>query len=159
MRYKGDIIAVTLLGKISKGKVEGTSEIKELAAIYRRDLMRVKIFKKIEHKNFARFGAVFKHQGDIQQGKSFDSVRSNSRFFAIQQRKDGLIKVLGDRSPKNNVDGLIEHGINMRGVLPIWTKAKVIKNNAPLVRQGSTAVYQWTIRTMRDPLPAMILQL
>ena len=159
VRYKGDIIAVTLLGKISKGKIEGTSEIKEQAAIYRRDLMRDKSFKKVEHKKFARFGAVYEHQGDIRQEKSFDFVRSNSRFFAIHQRKDGLIEVLGDRPPKNHVDGLIERGIDTRGVLRIWTNAKVVSHNAPQVRQGSPAVYQWTIRTMRDPLPSMILQL
>ena len=35
VRYKGDIIAVTLLSKISNGKVEGASEIKKQAAIYR----------------------------------------------------------------------------------------------------------------------------
>ena len=35
MRYKGDIIALTLLSKISNGKVEGASEIKKQAALYR----------------------------------------------------------------------------------------------------------------------------
>ncbi len=159
VRYKGDIIAVTLLSKISKGKVEGSSEIKKQAAIYRRDLMRDTGFKKVEHKKLARFGAVYEHQGDIRQEKSFDFVRSNSRFFAIQRRKDGLIEVLGDRPPKKHVDGLIERGIDTRGVLRIWTNAKVVSHNAPLVRQGSPTVYQWTIRSMRDTLPSMILQL
>ena len=159
VRYKGDIIAVTLLSKISKGKVEGTSEIKKQAAIYRRDLMRDKGFKTVDHKKLARFKTVYEHQGDIREAKSFDFVRSNARFFAIQRRKDGLIELLGDRPPKKYVDGLIERGIDTRGVLRVWTKAKVLQHNAQQVRQGSPAVYQWNIRSMREPLPSMILQL
>lgn len=159
VRYKGDIIAVTLLSKISHGKVEGTEEIKEQAAIYRRDLMRDKGFKSVVHKKLARFKVVYEFQGNIRQQKSFDFVRSNSRFFAINRRKDGLIEVLGDRPPRKHVDGLIERGIDTRGVLRIWTSAKVLKQNAQQVRQGSPAAYQWNIRSMREPLPSMILQL
>ena len=159
VRYKGDIIAVPLLSKISNGKVEGTAEIKKQAAIYRRDLMRDKNFKRVEHKKFARFTTVFERQGNIRKDKSFDFVRSNARFFAIQRRKDGLIEVLGDRPPKRHVDGLIDRGIDTRGVLRIWTTAKVLHHNAPQVRQESPTVYQWNIRSMRDPLPSMILQL
>lgn len=143
VRYKGDIIAVTLLSKISNGKVEGASEIKKQAAIYRRDLMWDKGFKTVDHTKLARFKAVYEHQGDIHKAKSFDFVRSNARFFSIQRRKDGLI----------------ERGIDTRGVLRVWTKAKVLQHNAQQVRQGSPAVYQWNIRSMREPLPSMILQL
>ncbi len=158
VRYKGDIIAVTLLGKISKGKVKG-EQIKKQAAFYQRDLARDKGFKKIEHKKFARFEAVYEHQGNILKQKSFDFIRSNARFFMIKRREDGLIEVLGDRPQKKYVDGLIERGIDTRGVLRIWTKAKVLHHNAPQVRKGSPALYQWNIRSMRDPLPSMILQL
>ena len=112
--YKGDIIAVTLLSKISNGKVEGASEIKKQAAIYRRDLMRDKGFKTVDHTKLARFKAVYEHQGDIHKAKSFDFVRSNARFFSIQRRKNGLI----------------ERGIDTRGVLRVWTKAKVLQHNA-----------------------------
>ena len=159
VRYKGDIIAVTLLSKISKGKVEGDSEIKKQAAIYQRDLMRDKGFKSVEHKKFARFGTVYERKGNIRKDKSFDFVRSNSRFFAIQQRKDGLIELLGDKPPKKHVDGLIDRGIDTRGVLRVWTVAKVVHHNAHQVRQGSPTVYQWNIKSMRDPLPSLILQL
>ena len=143
MRYKGDIIAVTLLSKISNGKVEGASEIKKQAATYRRDLMWDKGFKTVDQTKLARFNAVYEHQGDIHKAKSFDFVRSNARFFSIQRRKDGLI----------------ERSIDTRSVLRVWTKAKVLQYNAQQVRQGSPAVYQWNIRSMREPLPSMILQL
>jgi hypothetical protein len=159
VRYKGDIIAVTLLSKISKGKVEGDKEIRKQAAIYQRDLKRDKGFKSVEHKKFARFTTVYERKGNIRQEKSFDFVRSNSRFFAIQRRKDGLIELLGDKPPKKHVDGLIARGIDTRGVLRVWTKAKVVHHNAHQVRQGSPAVYQWNIQSMRDPLPSLILQL
>lgn len=158
VRYKGDIIAVTLLRKITKGEVEG-AEIAKQAAIYRRDLMRDKAFKSVEHVKLARFRAVYERQGDIRTDKSFDFIRSNSRFFAIRRRKDGLIEIIGDRPPKKYVDALIERGIDTRGVLRVWTRAKVLQTNAPQHRDGSPAVYQWNIRSMRDPLPSMILQL
>ena len=158
VRYKGDIIAVTLLRKISKGEVEG-DEIAKQAAIYRRDLMRDKGFKSVEHVKLARFRAVYERQGDIRADKSFDFVRSNSRFFAIHRRKDGLIEIFGDRPPKKYVDALIERGIDVRGVLRVWTKANVLQTNAPQHRDGSPAIYQWNIQSMREPLPSMILQL
>jgi hypothetical protein len=158
VRYKGDIIAVTLLSKIGNGKIEG-DEIKEQAAIYKRDLARDKGFKTVEHMKLARFKAVYEHQGDIRKQKSFDFIRSNARFFMIKRRKDGLIEILGDRPQKKYVDGLIARGIDTRGVLRIWTKAKVLSHNAPQFRAGSPAVYQWNIRSMREPLPSMILQL
>lgn len=158
VRYKGDIIAVTLLRKISKGDVEG-AEIAKQAEIYRRDLMRDKAFKTVEHVKLARFRAVYERQGDIRADKSFDFIRSNSRFFAIHRRKDGLIELLGDRPPAKYVDALIERGIDSRGVLRVWTKANVLQHNAPQSREGSPAIYQWNIRSIRDPLPSMILQL
>lgn len=158
VRYKGDIIAVTLLSKISNGKVKD-DEIEKQAAIYQRDLARDNGFKTIEHKKLARYKAVYEHQGDILKQKSFDFIRSNARFFMIKRRKDGLIEVLGDRPQKRYVDELIDRGIDTRGVLRIWTKAKVLSHNAPKFRDGSPAVYQWNIRSMRDPLPSMILQL
>jgi hypothetical protein len=158
VRYKGDIIAVTLLSKISNGKVKG-DEIKKQAAIYKRDLARDKGFKTLEHKKNARYRAVYEHQGDIHKQKSFDFIRSNARFFMIKRRKDGLIEILGDRPQKRYVDELIARGIDTRGVLRVWTKAKVLSHNAPQFREGSPAVYQWPIRSMRDPLPSMILQL
>lgn len=158
VRYKGDIIAVTLLSKISNGKVKG-DEIKKQAAIYKRDLERDKGFKSVKHVKLARFKTVYEHQGDIRKQKSFDFVRSNARFFMIKQRKDGLIELVGDRPPKKYVDGLIERGIDTRGVLRIWTTAKVLSHNAQQVRRGSRSLYQWNLRSMREPLPSIILQL
>jgi hypothetical protein len=46
-RYKGDILAVTLMRKISFGKVKG-ADIAKQAEIYKRDLGRDSGFKKIE---------------------------------------------------------------------------------------------------------------
>ena len=158
VRYKGDIIAVTLLSKISNDKVS-RDEIPKQAAIYRRDLMRDSSFKSVEHKKLARYAAVFEHQGDIRKEKSFDFIRLNARFFSIYRRKDGLIEIIGDRPQKRYVDELIERGIDTRGVLRIWTKAKVLSHNAHQTRDGSPALYQWNIRSMREPLPSMILQL
>ena len=70
-------------------------------------------------------------------------VRSNARFYSIQRRKDGLI----------------ERGIDTRGVQRVWTKTKVLQRNAREVQQGSPTVYQCNIRSMREPLPSMTLQL
>lgn len=158
-RYKGDMIAVTLLSKISKGKVEGQQEIKEQAAIYKRDLERDKGFKKVEHKKYARYKVLYEHQGNIHKQKSFDFVRSNARFLAINRRSDGLIEIIGDRPPKKYVDALIERGVDARGVVRVWTNGKVVSHNAHEVRKGSPALYQWNVRSMREPTPSIIMQL
>lgn len=158
-RYKGDMIAVTLLSKISKGKVEGQEEIKEQAAIYKRDLERDKGFKEVEHKKYARYKVLYEHQGNIHEQKAFDFVRSNARFLAINRRSDGLIEIIGDRPPKKYVDALIERGVDARGVVRVWTNGKVMSHNAHDVREGSPALYQWNVRSMREPTPSIIMQL
>jgi len=158
-RYKGDMIAVTLLSKISKGKVEGEKEIKKQAAIYKRDLERDSGFKKVEHKKFARYEVFYEHQGNIHEQKSFDFVRSNARFLAINRRSDGLIEIIGDRPPKKYVEALIERGVDARGVVRVWTNNKVMSHNAHEVREGSPALYQSNVRSMREPTPSIIMQL
>ncbi len=157
-RYRDDIIAVTLLSKISRGQVK-KAEIPAQAAIYKRDLARDSGFKKIDHVKFARFRVEFDRQGNIRREKTFDFVRSNARFLGMKRRKDGFIEVFGDRPRRRYVNELIERGIDARGILRIWTNAKVLKHNAPEVRPGSPALYQWRINSMRDTLPSLVLEL
>ena len=95
-RYRGDILAVTLMRKISFGKVKGT-DIAKQAAIYKRDLGRDSGFKKIEHINNALFRVEFDRQGDIRYEKTFSFVRSNALFLALKRNKDGTVEVFGDR--------------------------------------------------------------
>lgn len=158
-RYRGDIIALTLMRKISFGKVKG-AEIAKQAEIYKRDLARDSGFKKIEYVSHARFRVEFDRQGDIRREKTFSFVRSNALFLALKRRKDGDIEVHGDRPPRRLVDALIERGMDVRGTFRVWTNAKVVSHNAPQAREGGPQpVYQWVINSLRDPTPSLILQL
>jgi len=158
-RYKGDIIALTLMRKISFGKVKG-DEIAKQAEIYKRDLARDSGFTKIEHAGFARFRVEFNRQGDIRREKTFSFVRSNALFLAVKRLKDGTVEVFGDRPPKRLVDALIERGMDVRGTFRVWTNANVLRHNAPQSRpDGPQPVYQWVVKSLRDRPPSLILQL
>ncbi len=158
-RYKGDIIALTLMRKISFGDVKG-DEIAKQAEVYKRDLARDSGFTKIEHVSFARFRVEFIRQGDIRREKTFSFVRSNALFLAVKQLKDGDIEVHGDRPPRRLVNALIERGMDVRGTFRVWTNAKVIRHNAPQAREdGPQPVYQWVIKSLRDTPPSLVLQL
>jgi hypothetical protein len=158
-RYRGDILAVTLMRKISFGKVEG-AEIAEQAEVYERDLARDSGFKKIEHIGNALFRVEFDRQGNIQREKTFNFVRSNALFLAIKLREDGRVEVFGDRPPKRLIDALINLGVDARGTFRVWTNATVVSHNAPQAREGGPQpVYQWVIKSLRDPPPKLVLQL
>jgi len=157
-RYKGDILALNLLKRISKGDVTAAINDKG-AAVYKRDLARDSGFKKVEYLGRARFRVLFERQGDIRRDKSFNFVRSNSRYLAINLRKDGRVEVVGDRPPKRYVDELIERGFDVRGVLRVWTSTRVVRQNATRTRPGSPALYEWSVKSMRDPSPKIILEL
>ena len=158
-RYRGDILAVTLMRKISFGKVKGT-DIAKQAAIYKRDLGRDSGFKKIEHINNALFRVEFDRQGDIRYEKTFSFVRSNALFLALKRNKDGTVEVFGDRPPKRLADALIERGVDVRGTFRVWTNANVVSHNAPQAREGGPQpVYQWVVKSFRDPPPKLVRQL
>ena len=98
--------------------------------------------------------------GDIRREKTFSFVRSNALFLAVKQRQDGGIEVYGDRPPQRLVDALIERGMDVRGTFRVWTNAKVVRHNAPQAREdGPQPVYQWVVKSLRDPPPSLILQL
>lgn len=157
-RYKGNILAVTLLRKLSTGEVT-QANIKEQADIYKRDLARDSGFKKIEYLEKGFYRVEFDRQGNIMKDKTFSFVRSNSQFLAIKRRPDGLIEVYGNQPPKQLADALIARGFDVQGVFRIWTNAKVISTNAPQKREDtSPKVYQWPIQSMRDEPPSLILQ-
>mgnify|MGYP007047399677 CR=1 FL=1 len=157
-RYKGNLLAVTLLRKLSFGEVTD-KDLKEQADVYKRDLARDTGFKKIEHLESAFYRAEFDRQGDIMKEKTFSFVRSNSQFLSVKLRGDGLIELFGNKPPERLVNALIERGFDVRGVFRIWTNAKVISHNAPQSREDSPQkVYQWQIKSMRDTPPSLILQ-
>ena len=158
-RYNGNLLAVTLLRKLSFGEVT-KENLAENAAIYERDLARDSGFKKIKHLEGAMYGVEFDRQGDIVKERTFSFVRSNALFLGVKRRKDGLIEVFGSRPPKNLVDALIDYGFDVRGVFRVWTNAKVVSHNAQQSREeGSPKVYQWRIQSMRDTPPSLILEL
>ncbi len=158
-RYKGDIIAITLMRKISHGEVK-SEDIAEQAKIYKRDLARDSGFKKIDHVSYARFRVEFDRQGDITREKTFNFVRSNTLFLAVKRRQDGDIEVHGDRPPQRLMDALIEINMDVRGIFRVWTNATVLRHNATQSREdGPQPVYQWVIKSMRAPIPSLVLQL
>jgi hypothetical protein len=157
-RYIGDITSLSLLKKIGKGEVSGDALTKNIA-IYKRDLARDSSFKSVDYIENGRYKVHYEYQSNIHNSKSFTFVRSNAIFLRLMKRKDGYTELVGNRPPKRYVDELIEKGYDTKGVLRIWTDAKVLKHNAATVKKGPRALYTWSINSMRDPLPSMILLL
>ncbi len=157
-RYKGNLLAVNKLRKISTGEVTSKDE-KEESEVYKRDLARDSGFKKISYLEKGFYRVEFDRKGDIGKEKTFSFVRSNALFLALKRREDGLIEVYGSRPPETLANALIERGFDVKGVFRVWTNAKVLSHNARQSREDSSPkVYQWSIQSMRDTPPSLILQ-
>ena len=51
-------------------------------------------------------------------------------------------------------------GVDVRGTFRVWTNANVVGHNAPQAREGGPQpVYQWVVKSLRDPPPKLVLQL
>lgn len=157
-RYKGDLTSIPLLSKIGKGNLSPDA-LKKNIATYKRDMTRDTAFKQVDYVEQARFKVHFEYQNNINQSKSFTFIRSSAHFLRLKKRKDGYTEIQGNRLPKRYVDELIEKGYDTKGVLRVWTDAKVIRHNATTVKKGPKTLYVWQINSMRDPLPSMILLL
>ncbi|MBL4721822.1 MAG: hypothetical protein JKY20_11925 [Alphaproteobacteria bacterium] len=157
-RYTGNITSIPLLSKIGKGELS-REQIEESIAIYKRDLERDSSFEKVQYVTEGRYKVKYEYRENILKSKSFTFIRSNAHFLRLMRRKDGYTEIQGNRPPKKYIDELISKGFDSRGVLRVWTDAKVLKHNAQLVKKGPKTVYVWALNSMRDPLPSMILLL
>ncbi|MFT6582941.1 MAG: hypothetical protein ACJAU6_003389 [Alphaproteobacteria bacterium] len=157
-RYIGNVTSIPLLSAIGKGDLSA-EDLEEKIAIYKRDLEREPAFKSVQYVTEGRYKVKFEYRSNLHESKSFTFIRSNAHFLRLMKQEDGYSEIQGNRPPKKYIDELIEKGFDARGVLRVWTDAKVLKHNAELVKKGPKTVYVWAINSMRDPLPAMILLL
>ncbi|RVU36361.1 hypothetical protein EOI86_14210 [Hwanghaeella grinnelliae] len=153
--YEGDLIAFNFLRKIGQGEVR--ADDKEEIAVYVQDLERDSAFEEVTYLGNARYRVKYKRQSNILEHPSFSFVRRNAAFMMLKRGEDGLIQVEGDKPNKRYRDELKAKGYNIRGVVRVWTNARVLDHNAEQVIQGNPTQYVWDIQSFEQPTPKMTL--
>jgi len=153
--YEGDLVAFNFLRKIGQGEVR--ADDKEEIAVYVQDLERDSAFEEVTYLGNARYRVKYKRQSNILEHPSFSFVRRNAAFMMLKRGEDGLIRVEGDKPNKRYRDELKAKGYNIRGVVRVWTNARVLDHNAEQVIQGNPTQYVWDIQSFEQPTPKMTL--
>ena len=153
--YEGDLLAFNFLRKIGAGEVSPTDadEIK----VYENDLRRDSGFSEVSYLGQGRYRVKYRRQSNILERPSFNFVRRNAPFMTIKRNAEGLITLTGDRPNKQYRDELVAKGFNTRGVVRLWTDARVLDHNANQVIQGNPTQYVWDIRSIQQPAPRLVL--
>lgn len=154
--YEGDLTQLQFLQRIGTGELDG-ERLAEYVGIYERDLKRDSGFKEIEYLGNARYRVRYEQSGDLTETRQFSFPRRNAKFIGLRVREDGLIELFGDKLPEAHREELLARGFNARGTVRVWAGGEVLTHNAESVTQGNPPLYQWTIRSLRDPTPNLIL--
>lgn len=153
--YEGDLVAFNFLRKIGQGEVRADDP--DEIAVYDQDLKRDSGFEEVTYLGQARYRVKYKRQSNILDRPSFSFVRRNAPFMVIKRGEDGLVRVEGDKPNKQYRDELVAKGFDTRGVVRLWTNARVIDHNAQQVIQGNPTQYVWDIQSIQQPTPKMVL--
>ncbi len=154
-QYKGDLISVNFLRKIGAETVEGDDE--DEIDVYRSDLQRDSGFKNVSYLGQARYRVDYARQNNIFKYANFSFVRRNGAFLVMKRNAEGLITLEGSRPQKRYRDELTAKGFKTRGVVRVWTSARVLDHNANQVQQGNPSMYVWNIEDINQEMPNMII--
>jgi hypothetical protein len=157
--YKGELTHLGFLQKIGRKEID-KQQTQDYIGVYERDLRRDVGFSTVEYMGNARYRVEYKRQGNIKKQRSFSYVRRQGWFMRFSMPEPGILELKGNKLPKRYIDELMSSGFNSRGFIRIWTKAKVGFHNATREQViGGLTLYEWDVRSMRDPTPRMIIQL
>lgn len=154
--YEGELTQLQFLQRIGTGELDG-ERLADYVGIYERDLKRDSGFQKVEYLGNARYAVRYERQGNLAETRQFSFPRRNAKFLGLRIREDGLIELFGDKLPAEHREELLARGFNARGTVRVWAMGEVLSHNAQSVTQGDPPLYQWTIRSLRDPTPNLIL--
>ena len=158
--YEGDLIHLRFLGKLGQREIlQGSSEEREWADIYERDLRRDDGFKSIRYKGEGRFAVTYRFTGNINELKSYRFVRRNGWFMQIARTSPGVVEIKGNKLPENYRKELEASGFISWGRVRIWTDANVAFDNAVAKSGAGTVLYEWALRSNEDPMPRMVLEI
>ncbi|WP_425407227.1 hypothetical protein [Hwanghaeella sp.] len=153
--YEGDLVAFNFLRKIGQGEVRADDP--EEIEVYVQDLKRDSGFEEVIYLGQARYRVKYKRQSNILERGSFSFVRRNAPFMVIKRGEDGLVRIEGDKPNKQYRDELVDKGFDTRGVVRLWTNARVLDHNAQQVIQGNPTQYVWDIQSIQQPTPKLTL--
>lgn len=153
--YEGDLVAFNFLRKIGQNEVrqDNPDEIE----VYVQDLKRDSGFEEVRYLGQARYWVKYKRQSNILEHANFSFVRRNAPFITIKRGETGLVSIEGDKPNKQYRDELVANGFDTRGLVRLWTNARVLDHNAQQVIEGNPTQYIWRIESIHQPTPKLTL--
>jgi len=154
--YEGDLTQLQFLQRIGTGELEGEA-LADYVGIYERDLKRDSGFLKVDYQGNARYTVRYERTGNLRDHRQFSFPRRNGLFLALRIGENGLIELFGDKLPEQHRDELLARGFNVRGTIRVWVQGEVLNHNAESVTPGAPPLYQWTIQSLNDETPSLLL--
>ena len=151
--YTGDLLAFNFLRKIGEGEVNANDA--DEIQVYENDLKRDSGFSDVNYLGQGRYRVDYRRQSNILKRPSFSFVRRNAPFMTVKRTAQGVVTIAGDRPNKQYRDELVAKKFNTRGVVRIWTDARVVDHNANQVIEGNPTQYVWDIQSIQQPAPRL----
>jgi hypothetical protein len=160
MDFEGYVVDATFYRDLRDKKLT-QKQINERIDAILTDFQRDSATKHVSYYGQGAFKVKWVDSGDLLRARMVTFVRRNEEMLSIAYLKDkNVIRVHGRALSKDQKDRLAQMGLNMEGELTVRTDAKVIQHNATKVeRKGTVGVYTWTIKSLYDPTPNMVLAL
>lgn len=159
--YSGDLTWAPLFGQIARGEIEPDLAAEQIAG-FAADLKQDSNFEFVASKGRGRYEVRYNRQGVIARTQMISFVRRNSKIFQLQAFEDGRVTFKGKRATDLQAEQLEAVGMKTEGLIRIVTDAPVSEHNATSVRPSPVpgyVMYDWNIRSFRDPAPKLTLQL
>ena len=160
MDFEGFVVEAYFYRDLQDGKLTQKQVNDKIEAILG-DFERDGATKDASYFGQGAFKVKWVKSGDLLRSRMVTFVRRNEEMLSLTYLKDkGVIRVRGRALSKEQKDRLAQMGLNMQGELKVTTDAEVIDHNATKVeKNGGVGVYTWTIQSIFDKTPQMVLAL
>ena len=160
MDFEGFVVEAYFYRDLQDGKLTQKQVNDKIEAILG-DFERDGATKDASYFGQGAFKVKWVKSGDLLRSRMVTFVRRNEEMLSLTYLKDkGVIRVRGRALGKEQKDRLAQMGLNMQGELKVTTDAEVIDHNATKVeKNGGVGVYTWTIQSIFDKTPQMVLAL
>lgn len=158
LEYEGILTFVPAKMATAKGgklSARDESQMNQLKAEFLKDPN----FKKVDYKGNGEFEVTYKRVGKLETPVYF--LSKDVSILSIVPSKNNQVLLDGMKLGPNDISQLEAAGIGIDGTLSVTTDATVIDDNAGSRPRlfGLLGGYEWTIKSLHDPAPHMVLTL
>jgi len=162
MTFDGYVVDLGLYDQLARGELKpDTKDTRERIQATLTDFQRDSATKEISYYGQGAFKVLWTRSGDMVKSKFVTFVRRNEKMLSITyDPKDYTMTVRGTVLGAADRERLTNMGVGMQGVLRVQTDAPVVSHNATnTVAKGDVKIYEWTIQSVNDPAPQMVVRL